>query len=191
MLAVRHRADPDGVFRNRALQALSQLGGGAGELANSASGALGGLGEDLGSEPGAVADGVMTDLIGRLGGGQPEAGAGGAASGETDLLNSLLGGVLGQPAPESAQIIPSQQPVQPVEAATEANAPVQTPPEAIPLPRPDPRGELVAVPAPVPEPDAPATPAEGLVDNILPQLTPDTGGDTTDLINNLIQQIGQ
>lgn len=179
-------ADP-----NRALQALSQLGGGAGELANNASGALGGLGEALGGDPGALADGVMTDLIGQLGGGQPEAGAGGTPFGEQELLNSLLGGVLGQQAPASAQAAPSQQPVQPVETATQTNAPVQAPPEAIPLPRPDPRGGWPAAPTPAPEPEIPATPTEGPVDTILPQLAPEAGGETTDLINNLIQQIGQ
>lgn len=185
-------ADP-----GRALQAMSQLSGGIGELANGASGALGGLGAALGGgDPGAAADGVMTNLLGQLAGGQTgDAGNAGQPAGQ-DIFNSLLGGTLGSQAPAGASVAdPGQQTVEtPV-----AQPPVEAAPTNIPLPRPDPRGPAPALPAaesvPVAEP-APATepaPAAGAVE----QMPVDAGaqppapeGDPLDLINSIIQQTG-
>ena len=180
-------ADP-----NRALQALSQLGGGVGELANGATGAVDGLGEALRGKPGAV----VSDLIGQLSGSTGETSTNGAPSGSQGLLNSVLGGVLGQQvpgtAPASAQTIsPLGQPTQPVEASLGGNAPAHPPAATIPLPRADPRAGSSIVPTPAPEPEPAATLTDRLVDNIVPQLAPQTDDDTTDLIKGLIQQVGQ
>ncbi|WP_162783804.1 AsmA-like C-terminal region-containing protein [Devosia naphthalenivorans] len=173
-------ADP-----NRALQALSQLGGGVGELANGATGAVDGLGEALRVKPGAV----VSDLIGSAG----ETTGNGAPSGERGLLNAVLGGVLAQQmpgtAPASAQTIsPLGQHTPPIEATLGGNAPAQA--ASIPLPRADPRAGSSVVPTSVPEPEPPATLTDRLVNNIVPQLAPENDGDTTDLIKGLIQQVG-
>lgn len=176
-------ADP-----SRALQAMSQLGGGIGELANGASGALGGLGTALGGGAGQAADGVMNDLLGRLGGGQAGTDAGAHPQTGQDLLNSVVGGMFGgqAPAPGADAGLPATQPV--------VDAPQTNVPANIPLPRVDPRGNMPFVPnaAPAPEvvpaPEAvPADPAQP-VDQTAPPA--EGGGDTFDLINNLIQQTG-
>jgi len=166
-------ADP-----NRALAALSQLGGSVGGLAEGAAGALGGLDSVLGSDPGALAGGAVTDLIGQFGGAQAEPGADGPLSGES-LLNGLIGGVLGQP-PSGAETAPAD--------------PVQMPPQAVSLPRPDPRGPAAApTPQPAPEPapqPAPPTRTEQLIDLIAPQIAPQTDEGGTDPLGGLLNQLG-
>lgn len=179
-------ADP-----GRALQALSQLGGGIGELANGATGALGGLGPVLGGSPEAVADGVMTDLLGRLGGGQSGEGVGGSPQANQDLVNSLLGGMLGTQAPGAVPAVEAPPAVEqpPVEAVPAPDAQVQVAPQNIPLPRIDPRGRMPVVPAPVPEPEvAPPAVVDAPVEGEVPPAPPE--GDPLDLINNLIEQTG-
>jgi len=158
-------ADP-----NRALAALSQLGGSVGGLAEGAAGALGGLDGVLGSDPGALAGGAVTDLIGQFGGAQAEPGADGPLSGES-LLNGLIGGVLGQP-PSGAETAPAD--------------PVQMPPQAVSLPRPDPRGPAAAS---TPQP-APPTRTEQLIDLIAPQIAPQTDEGGTDPLGGLLNQLG-
>ncbi|WP_165603135.1 AsmA family protein [Devosia elaeis] len=178
-------ADP-----NRALQAMSQLGGGIGELANGASGALGGLGAALGDDPSAAADGVMTNLLGQLAGGQAGNGGNGTQPTGQDLFNSLLGGALGTQAPTLAA--PPSQDQQPVVEAPATPPPVQTVPANLPLPRPDPRGPAPAMPvtqpAPVTEPAPEPAPDMPAVDEWVPE--PAAEENPLDLINSLIQQSG-
>lgn len=171
-------ADP-----NRALQALSQLGGGVGELASGASGAFGALGDSLGGGSGAA---VVTDLIGRLSGNEPDSAADAAPVGEGALLNSVLGGIFGQPASGPTNSPLEQQPMPPVETGP----PVIAPAAAVLLPRPDPRGAPLA-PPPAPEPEAGVPLTDSLVEAIVPQFVPDAEAETTDLIKNLIQGIGR
>lgn len=178
-------ADP-----NRALQAMSQLGGGIGELANGASGALDGLGAALGGEAGQAADGVMNDLLGRLGG--SEAGVGANPLEGQNLLNSLAGGLLGGQATAPG----AQAGGLPVEPGAETPQTNQVAPGTIPLPRADPRGSTPSAPAapavtpapelaPAPEvaPAEPTAPVEGAP-------AAETGDGTLDLINSLIEQTG-
>nr|WP_269144692.1 AsmA family protein [Devosia faecipullorum] len=158
-------ADP-----NRALAAISQLGIGVGGLAEEASNALGGLDGVLNGEPGTMAGGAVTDLIGQFAGGQVPAGTDGQSSGES-LLNGLIGGVLGQrpPAEDAAPAVP-----------------VQAPSQAVPLPRSDPRGPVFA-PAPLP---APPTQTQQPIDLIAPQVTPDTDERGNDPLRGLLDQLG-
>lgn len=184
-------ADP-----NRTLQALSQLGGaggGLGDLAGGASGAIEGLGQALGGDSGALTGSIVTDLVGQFGAGQGQATPGNAPSSEQALMDSLLQGVFGQPAPGPAPADPQQTP-QPVPPAETAQAPMG----AIPLPRPDPRAPRLTAPAPapepapapIPEPAAPAPAPQGPADVILPQLLPDADEGTTDAIKGLLEQMG-
>lgn len=166
-------ADP-----NRALQALSQLGGGVGELANGASGILNGLGEG-----GTAGNGALTDVIGQMTGIQTSPGADGTPAGNQDLVNNVLGGVLSQQFP--GLTLPAETPAEPAPAPANMAAPTQ--PENIPLPRADPRGPM---PASQPAPEPPSTPAAQLVDLIAPQIAPEADDNTTDLIEGLINQVG-
>jgi AsmA protein len=139
-------ANPDG-----ALQALSGLGIGVGDLTTRASGAIDSLGEALGGESGAVTDGVVSGLLEQLGSGQT-----GGPSDNRELLNSLFGGVMGQGVPATPQpgISPlDQQALQPVTAAPVETLPgaettAASPAEDVPLPRPNPRAGSPVAPAP-------------------------------------------
>lgn len=185
-------ADP-----NRALQALSQLGGaggGLGDLAGGASGAIEGLGQALGSDPGALTGSIVNDLVGQFGSGQSQPAPGGTPSNEQALMNSVLQGVFGQPAPAQPTADPLQaaQSAPPAETTQPPATPSQAPAGAVPLPRSDPRGPFptASAPAPVPEPAAPAPAPQSPADVLLPQLLPDADDGTTDAIKGLLEQMG-
>lgn len=158
-------ADP-----NRALQALTELGGGVGELAGNASGLIEGLGTTLGTDTGTFGDAMLNDAIGQMLGGQAQ--TQGAPTGDQNLLNSVLGGALGQQFPGLAP--QGNTAGQPVETTGSVSAPAAQ--GNIPLPRPDPRGPApvpTAQPAPQPvQQPAPATPTQQLIDLIAPQPQP-------------------
>ncbi|GLQ53696.1 AsmA family protein [Devosia nitrariae] len=192
-------ANPDG-----ALQALSQLGIGVGDLTTGASGAVDRLGEALGGESGAVTDGVVSGLLEQFSGGQAGSGAGNVPSENRELLNSLFEGVMGQGAPATPQTGSGnsppldQQALHPVAASPEiTDAPFETTPgaaalpaEDVPLPRPNPRAGLPVAPAPAQEPQSPPPLTDQVVDAIVPEILPEgTGGNTTDLIKGLLEQI--
>jgi len=194
--------DISGIMANpdRALQALSRLGGGVGDLATGASDAVDRLGEALGSGSGAVTDGVVSGLIEQLGGGQAGSQAHTVPSGDRELLNSLLQGVMGQGAPATAQAGGQDVPVggqalQPVETSPGSGSVfLDTTPGAavptgnIPLPRPDPRAGSAAMPTQEPRPSS--APMDQLVEAIVPQGIPeDAAGSAGDLIKDLIEQV--
>ncbi len=178
-------ADP-----NRALQALSELGGGVGDLAGTASGLLEGLGTNFGDQTGSVGTGLVNDAIGQmLGGQQPAAGTEGNGS----LLNTVVGNALGQQFP--GLLSPGQPQTQP--PALTQPAPTAAP-GTVPLPRPDPRGPApvptapqVVPPAqhPAPQPAAPTPPAQQLFDLLVPQQPAPDGGNT-DPLGGLFNQLG-
>jgi AsmA protein len=154
-------ADP-----GRALQALTELGGGVGELAGNASGLLDGLGETLGGETGTLGNTMLNDAIGQMLGDSGQAGTQGTATGSQTLLDNVLGGALGQQFPGlSQQGGTQQQPDMPTGSIPATAAPVN-----VPLPRPDPRGPA-PVPsfAPAPQPAPQPTPTQQLIDLVAPQ----------------------
>jgi len=169
-------ADP-----NRALQALSGLGGGVGELASGASGMIDNLGGAIGGEIDALGNDTLTNALGQIIGGQGQSSTDGAASSGPALLNSVLGNVLGQQAQEPPALTdaPAQQ-----AAPIAENGPVQA--ENIALPRPDPRGPTIAPP---PQP-APPTQTEQVIDLLAPQLLPETGEGENDPLGGLLNQLG-
>ena len=163
-------ADP-----NRALQALTQMGGGVGDLANKASGALGGLGQSIGDKSGGTTDGMVTGILGNLGN-SGGTGANGAPAGNQEVVNSLLQGVFGQQAQPATETVETP-------AST---GPAAVSPQNIPLPKSDPRGIVASAPPPA----EPASPTDQLVDAIVPQSAPEGKEGTNDLIKGLINQIG-
>jgi len=170
-------ADP-----NRALQALSQLGVDVGGLTGGASGVIEGLGGVLGGETGGLDNEGLTNAIGQVLGGQGLGGQGlptSAPPPEQTLLNSVLGGVLGQQAPGAA--VPTQVASPP---AVSPVAPAQ-PATTIVLPRPDPRGPAPSVTLPPASP----TSAEPVTDLMAPQVTPPTDELGQDGIEGLINQL--
>jgi AsmA protein len=166
-------ADP-----NRALQALTQMGGGVGDLANKASGALGGLGQSIGDKSGGTTDGIVTGILGNLGN-NGGTGANGAPAGNQEVVNSLLQGIFGQQ---------QAQPATEIVETPASTGPAPTSPQNIPLPKSDPRGIVAS--APPPEEEEPASPADQLVDAIVPPSAPEGKEGTNDLIKGLINQIG-
>src|SRR5690606_10672031 len=114
-------------------------GGGVGELATGASGAVDALKdkieEQVGSGSGSVADSVVSGLIDRLGGNQAGREAGSPATDPRDLVGSLLQGVVGrrasgQQAPqfeEQASLPPAQETTPPVDALRDADTPALAP----------------------------------------------------------------
>ena len=202
--------DISGILANpdRALQALAQLGGGVGDLAAGATDSIGGLDGILGGDPEAVSGGV-TGLVNRLGGNQLGGEAGGLPANGQDLLNTLLGGAMGQQAPQPQQASASQAPSlgQQAVQTPEAPQPGQLPPETalaaagatsspateIPLPRRDPRTASLAASAQAQQqPAGPATLSDQLLDAIAPQTAPaDAGGNNADLIRGLIERVAR
>ncbi|WP_286720058.1 AsmA family protein [Devosia sp. 63-57] len=181
-------ADP-----SRALQALTQLGGGVGDLAGNASGLIEGLGTTLGTDTGALGNTVLNDAIGQMLGNQGQSTNQGATPDGQNALNSVIGNALGQQFPGLAPptAAPQQQPT-----TTDVSAPAAATAN-VPLPRPDPRGPspLPSFPSqPQPTPAAPpATPTQQVIDLIAPQQTqPPDGTATTgdDPLQGLFNQLG-
>ena len=206
--------DISGLLANpgQALQMLSRLGGGVGELATGASGAVDALKdkieEQVGTGSGSVADSVVSGLIDRLGGNQAGREAGSPATDPRDLVGSLLQGVVGgrasgQQAPqleEQASLPPAQETTPPADALRDADTPALAPDaetgvilpiDNVPIPTPNPRYEAAAAPSPTDQqaPDAPGTPTDEIVDTIVPHVVPEGNEKgAADLIKDLIGQ---
>ncbi len=181
-------ADP-----NQALQALTQLGGGVGELAGNAAGLIDGLGTTLGGEAGTLGNGALNDTISQILSTQGQTGDQGATGIDQDLLGTVLGNALGEQFPGLTQGIGQAQQV-----PTTTTTPPAGQGTNLPLPRPDPRG-----PAPVPSTAPPApprtpqalpptqqTPTQQLIDLIAPQQVPGQAGNDNDPLGGLFNQLG-
>lgn len=168
-------ADP-----NRALQALAEMGGGIGTLANGASGLVEGLGPNLGGEAGALGNEALTNALGQLinGQGQPSGSATPSTTNEQAIVDALIGGVLGRGQSQSQPTAGAQEPT----ASLAPPAPQQT----IALPRSDPRGPQVYT---APQP-APPTSLEQLITPPVTDAVPQTGTTEQDLIEGLINIFG-
>lgn len=205
--------DISGILANpgQALQMLSRLGGGVGELATGATGTADAiknkLEETIGTGSGTVADSVVSGLIDQLGGGQAgEAGA--PATDPRDLVGSLLQGIGGGRAPgqqrpqpdEQASLPPAQETMPPVNTLPGADTPalapdaetgVVLPIDNVPIPTPNPRYRAAAEPSRSEQPDqqAPRTPTDEIVDTIVPHVVPEGNEKgATDLIKDLLGQ---
>lgn len=173
-------ADP-----NRALQALTQLGGGVGELAGGASNLIEGLGTALGDQTGTVGNTLVNDALGQVFGGQNP-----TTGGEGGLLNNVLGNALGQQFPG---LLPPAQNPGPV-----GPAPVPPPTSSTipPLPPVDPRGPQPVPSAPQPPPQpapppaepVPPSPEQQLFDLLAPQ--PAQDGQSVDPLQGLFNELG-
>lgn len=165
-------ADP-----NRALQALTQLGGGVGELAGGASNLLEGLGATLGDQTGSVGDRLVNDALGQVFGGQAP-----APGTEGGLLTNVLGNALGQQLPG---LVPQAQTApQPVDTAPVAPTASNTIP---PLPPADPRGPATA-PVVTPQQPVEPQPVQQLFDLLAPQ--PAAEAETVDPLQGLFTELG-
>ena len=208
--------DISGILANpgQALQMLSRLGGGVGELATGASGAVDALKDKIGTGSGSVADDVVSGLIDQLGGNQAGKEGGGAATDPRDLVGSLLQGVMGRgagstaaPRPDEQASLPPEQQVTPStdtlpDADTSALAPdaetgVILPIDNVPIPTPNPGYAAAAAPSPAQQPDpqapdAPRTLTDEIVDTIAPHVAPEGNEEGAgDLIRNLIDRVGR
>jgi AsmA protein len=173
--------DVSGILANpdRALQALTQLGGNVGQLAAGASEVD--LESVIGGGTDAISESVLTGLIGGL--------AGNASSGETgaipangqDFLNTLLGQQNGG---QTAQT--PEAPAQPAQTAPETESAAALPDEPLPLPRRDPRTGASAAPEVAQETPEQPDLTDRLIDAVAPQAAPENA----DMIRNLLEQIG-
>ena len=139
------------------------------------------LGGAIGGEIDALGTDTLTNALGQIIGGQGQSPADGAASSGPTLLNSVLGNLLGQQAPQPPA--PTDAPAQQAAPIAESG-PVQA--ENIALPRPDPRGPAIAPP---PQP-APPTQTEQVIDLLAPQFLPETGEGENDPLGGLLNQLG-
>lgn len=172
---------------NRALQALTQLGGGVGELAGNAGGLIEGLGDTLGGEAGNLGNNLVNDALGQVLGGLSPANGGTQSAGQT-LFENVLGNTFGQ---QLNGLTPPAA-AQPAPAPSSVPAPAPTTPAApanVPLPRPDPRGPAPVASPPVTPPPAQPTPEQPLFDLLAPQPAAD-GGTSADPLEGLFNQLG-
>ncbi len=197
-----------------ALRTISGLAGGIGNLAAGASDGAGVIEDALGKGAGSLADGVVSEVIGRLGTSTGEnAAPGEPQSAASDLVGSLLQGMLGngsklEPAdqpenqaappqlqgaldPETGQ--PSADPFQEPEpdiAPPTGEGAIVLPSSGVPVPTPNPRRQTSATGAPVAEPAPPESPAgqaAGPAAAAPPEAAPDPA---TDLIRGLLERMG-
>lgn len=209
----RPRIYPDisGILANpqQALQTLSRMGDNISELTTGGAGSIDSLKDKLGVDSGSTADGVVSGLIDRLGGGEAGNEVDDAPGGTRDLIGSLVRGVTGrqtrQPDTQAAPP-PDQQVLQPAETqpgsdtapaagAVEGEADVVLPTENVPVPTPNPRRVAAAVPASTqntdpPTPDTSKTLTDQAVEAIGSQIAPESDKEgTADLIKGLIERI--
>ena len=126
--------DLSGILANpdQALQAISQLGGNIGQLANGVSETD--LESALGDGTDAISDSVLTGLIGGLAGSASEEASGVIPANGQEFLNTILGERNGEQAVQAPKA-----PAQHVEMIPGTESVAAFPSEPLPLPRRDPR----------------------------------------------------